>query len=236
VSHTPRPRVQVRQTRQGRELRIDGSFASWDPGNVPFGSPWGAQALPVLTFDGRRAPSVLILGLGGGTVARLVRALSPEAVIVGVERDREVVRAARRDFGLDGIGVEVVVDDGLRYLRRSARPFDLISEDIYVGDARSGRKPDWVFEEGVPLAARRLRQGGVFVSNTIDDTRRTTRALRMLFRSLVAVRHDEYDNTILAASQRPLFGRTLRALARRHPALAPHLGAFSFRTRVTGGD
>jgi SAM-dependent methyltransferase len=235
VSRAQRPRIQVRQTRQGRELRIDGSFASWDPGDVPFGSPWGAQALSVLGFHGSRAPSVLILGLGGGTVARLVRALSPEAVIVGVERDPDVVRAARRDFGLDSLGVEVVIDDALSYLRRSGPRFDLISEDIYVGNARSGRKPDWVLEEGVPIAARRLRQGGIFVSNTIDDTRRTTRVLRGLFRWLVAMRHDEYDNTILAASQRPLSGRTLRAIAGRHSALRPHLRAFGFRTLVAGG-
>jgi spermidine synthase len=54
---------------------------------------------------------VLVLGLGAGSAARLVRALAPRARIVGGERSAEVLRAARRHFGLDALGVEVVHAD-----------------------------------------------------------------------------------------------------------------------------
>ena len=91
-----------------------------------------------------------------------------------------------------------------------------------------------MIQEGLALAAGRLGEGGVFVSNTIDETRQVTRALRGLFRWLVAVRHDEYENTVLAASRRPLSGQEVRALAARHPVLRSHLRAFSFRTLVRG--
>eukprot|EP00439_Symbiodinium_sp_Y106_P011941 s5354_g1.t2 len=61
-------------------------------------------AAPVLLLP-RQPRSILILGLGGGTVARALRALCPEASIVGVEMDDEVLDAARRHFGLDDLGV-----------------------------------------------------------------------------------------------------------------------------------
>jgi len=227
-----RPRVHVRQTRQGRELRIDGTFASWDPGEPPFGSVWGALALPVLALKQRPRPAVLVLGLGGGSAARVLKALAPEATMVGVERDRDVVETARRDFGLDGLGMEVVLDDAQHYLERGRRRFDLIVEDIFVGSARTVRKPDWLIQEGLALATEQLARSGILVCNTIDETRRVTRTLQALFPSVVALRHEEYVNTILAASREPLSGRQLRALAGRHPALKAHLRAFSFGTVV----
>lgn len=43
-------------------------------------------------FPSRRSPSVLILGLGGGTAAQRIRELRPGAHIVGVEFDQEADR------------------------------------------------------------------------------------------------------------------------------------------------
>jgi len=103
---------------------------------------------------------VLLLGLAAGSVGRAVRALDPDAEIVGVELDREVVRLARRHFGLDGLGIELVVGDALEFLRTERRRFDLIVEDLFVGPSRSVRKPEWLLGEGYPLIRRRLRRGG----------------------------------------------------------------------------
>ena len=50
-----------------------------------------------------RRRRVLILGLGGGSVARVVRALAPRAKIVGVEMNGAVLRAARRHLDLDAL-------------------------------------------------------------------------------------------------------------------------------------
>ena len=54
-------------------------------------------------------------------MGQAVRALDPTAEIVGVELDREVVRLARRHFGLDRLGIELVVGDALEFLRRDRR-------------------------------------------------------------------------------------------------------------------
>jgi len=128
----------------------------------------------------RRRRRVLLLGLAAGSVARAVRALDPGAEIVGVELDRNVLRAARRHFGLDALRVEVVTEDALVYLRRTRRHFDLIVEDLFVGPSRSVHKPDWLPDEGYRLIGRRLRPDGIVVSNTIHETGAIVRACRPL--------------------------------------------------------
>ena len=89
-----------------RTLRIDGSQASsWQPGRETTGSVWDGIAAGLLALPTSRRRSVLLLGLGGGSAARVVRALAPRARIVGVEIDPAVVKAARRWFDLDALGI-----------------------------------------------------------------------------------------------------------------------------------
>ena len=85
----PNPnRVEVKRIGNARALRIDGTFASWyEPGQQVTGSVWDALAAPLLLLPKPRRNRVLILGLGGGSAARVVRALAPKARITGVEID-----------------------------------------------------------------------------------------------------------------------------------------------------
>ena len=175
----PRPRVELRRVRHGLELRIDGTQASvYRPGGGVTGVVWWALASPVLLLPPSRRRRVLVLGLAAGSVARAVRALDPGAEIVGVERDGEVLRLARRHFGLDRLRLEVVVGDALDYLRRERRLFDIVVEDLFVGPSRSVRKPAWLLGEGYRLIRRRLRRGGLVVSNTIHETADVVRVMR----------------------------------------------------------
>src|SRR5690606_16904976 len=101
---------------------VDGTFASfWQPGRAATGSVWDALVAPLLLLPPARRRRVLILGLGGGSAARLVRAIAPSAQVVGVELDPAVIDAARRHFELDALGVEVVLDDARRVLERERR-------------------------------------------------------------------------------------------------------------------
>ena len=68
-----------------RTLVVDETFASfYRPGELATGCVWDAIAAPLLWLPPRRRRKILILGLGGGSVARLARAIAPEAEIVGV--------------------------------------------------------------------------------------------------------------------------------------------------------
>jgi spermidine synthase len=229
----PRPRanrVEVKRCGKGRALRIDGTFASWyEPGKEVTGSVWDALAAPLLLLPKPRRDRVLILGLGGGSAARVVRALARRARITGVEIDAGVVRAARRWFDLDGLGVEVVKGDARLYLERTRRRFDVILDDVFVGNRRNLRKPDWMPNPGLALAAGQLRPGGILVSNAIDEAAAVAREMRRLFASTLQIAIEDYDNRVVVGAAFPLSGRALRTALVRNPTLAATARRFVIR-------
>jgi hypothetical protein len=83
--------------------------------------------------------------------------------------------------------------DARRYLDRTRRRFDLVVEDVFVGSARSVRKPDWLPDPGLARAAHCLHPGGVLVSNSIDETADVARAMRGLFPSTLRIDVEGYD-------------------------------------------
>jgi spermidine synthase len=199
---TSRPRVEVRRVRGGLELRIDGTQASVHrPGPALTGVVWWALASPILLLPRERPRRILLLGLAAGSVARALRALDPEAEIVGVELSPEVLRLARRHFDLDRLRIELVVGDALEYLRRSRRRFDLIVEDLFVGTSRLVRKPAWVLDEGFRLIGQRLRPGGLVVSNTIHETAAIVRSMRRLRGRTVSMDVRGFWNTIVVSGE-----------------------------------
>ena len=159
----------------------------------------------------------------------MARAVAPEARIVGVESSAQVLRAARRHFDLDAIGVEVIEGDAYAYLRRSRGRFDLVIEDVFMGSARALRKPSWLPEPGLALAARRLADGGLLVSNTLDEHREVREHLQSLFSDVLCLRVDEYDNRIFAAGPAGLDARRLRGALLREPAMRVALERISIR-------
>jgi spermidine synthase len=176
-----RSRVYVREGRQGRELRVDGTLASVQlrDGRVT-GPVWYALAAPLLALAKRRPPRILILGLGAGSAAQLLRRLAPRAHIVGVELDGDVVAAARAHFDLDALGVDVRVCDARELLARERRLFDYIVEDVFVGTTRTLRKPAGWPRPMLDLAVGRLAPGGVLVVNTIHEGPTIARTLMTL--------------------------------------------------------
>ena len=72
---------------------------------------------------------VLILGLGGGTVAKLVRQNWPDAKITGVEIDKNMVELGKKYLELRD--VDIKIGDALKF---RLKKHDLIIVDTYLGD------------------------------------------------------------------------------------------------------
>jgi len=111
-------------------LRID---------NTPTTQSVGGHGLTGLYFDEladavpRSAKSILMLGLGCGTVARLLRERGDRSRILGVEPDGVVLDLARRYFGLDGLNVTVVKQTAEEFLNSGCPVmFDAVIVDAYA--------------------------------------------------------------------------------------------------------
>jgi spermidine synthase len=237
MGRVKRGRVHVKHGPTSRELRVDGTFASfYEPGSAVTGSVWDAIAAPLLSLPVRRRSRVLILGLGGGSAARIVRAIAPESKIVGVEFDPAVVQAAREHLDLDDLGVEVVVADALPFLRRDEGRYDAIFEDVFVGVGAHVHKPGWLPRPGLELAKRRLAPGGVLVSNTLDEATVVSAALCEMFPAVVSIEVEDYDNRIFAAGRELPGAAALRAAVRDSPVLAGTLPRLRMRTVLSGAS
>ena len=119
-------------------LRLNEGFgvqSVYNPHQLLTGGVWDYFLVAPLfrkpPFDPRNVEAVCILGLAGGTEARLYRAVYDPDVMDGVELDPAVVDAARRYLALDEAGVNVVMDDGRRFLRRTGRRYDVVMVDAY---------------------------------------------------------------------------------------------------------
>lgn len=71
--------------------------------------------------------TVLILGLGGGTVAKQIRKNWPEAKITGVDVDPVMIELGEKYLGLDKIDVKIKIQDAYDFTGK----FDLIIIDLY---------------------------------------------------------------------------------------------------------
>jgi len=225
-----RARVRVQSDRWGKRLIVDETFASlYRPDNVATGCVWDALAAPLLALPPARRRRILVLGLGGGSVARILRELAPEALLVGVEFDPEVVRMARKHFALDSLAIELHVEDALAVLRAEKRRYDLVVDDVFVGRGDAVRKPDWLPHPGLDLAAEILAPGGLLVSNTLDEAPSVAAALARRFAGLVRIEVEDYDNRIFVAGPRRLDARALRRAVAADPTLGESVGILRFR-------
>lgn len=84
----------------------------------------------------RQKPEVtdcLILGLGGGSAAKLVRKYWSNSKITGVDIDPVFVEFGKKYMGLDDTKVDIHLQDATKYIKKDTNKYNLILVDMYVG-------------------------------------------------------------------------------------------------------
>ncbi len=126
--------VQVTEDGNMRALYLNDGYAiqSLYPldGSLPLFDVWGYYGAAPAWTTGGVPERVLLLGLGGGTSARILRELYPSAEIVGVELDPQVVEAGQRFLGMP-TDIQVEVEDARAWLAQDASRYDLILVDAF---------------------------------------------------------------------------------------------------------
>ena len=131
---------------------------------------WG-KTVDLLKEETPELKKVLILGLGGGTMAKLISLSFPGSEIISVDIDQIMYDVARAYFGVDQIpNHRVIIDDALRVVVQPEKydltygDFDAVIVDIYVGE----KYPDLGKSGNFVAALKRLtKHGGLLIFNRI---------------------------------------------------------------------
>lgn len=178
---------------------------------------------------------LLLIGLGGGSIAKHCLKHLPRTAIVSVEISADVIRMSEA-FSVPGAapGLEIVHADGADYVRNVQRRFDAILIDAFdrEGLARSVSTAEFFRD-----ARSRLRATGALVMNVPDDPamcNHVLRAIRSAFAGPVVGTHldDERTWVLIAYPQTPSVDRLrcvprlARAIAETHGTEFPTLAGF----------
>lgn len=215
--------LEIWKSDQECEFRVQGAVHAWyHRERYLTGLAWDLIAAAALL--GKAKPdSILMLGLAGGTAFRILRHLLPDCRLSAIDIDPVVVELARRHMDLDSLDIEVIIDDGYRWLEGNRRRFDVVIDDIYLAgrsDVFRPRSP--VDERLLPLLKRALGREGVLAVNLVvgagHRTLQTlTRAsLRAEFPVVRSIRSPHALNEVLVAGDSVAGRRRLNEHGFRH--------------------
>jgi len=126
---------------------------------------------PYMTLGLAYAPKVeriLEIGLGGGSIVSYLSRALPDATIVTVELDKDVVALAKKYFRFkETENLQTVVSDGRAFLMRNDERWDVILLDAYRGPFVPFHL---LTREFYALVKSRLNPGGVVVQNIEPST------------------------------------------------------------------
>lgn len=138
----------------------------------------------------------LLLGLGGGAVARKLLARHPRLKLTTVELDPLVVQVARKWFKLPRPRRhQVVVADGRRFLEEHQQRYDLLMVDAFSHRGMPGKL---VTQEFFALARQRLTCQGVLAIN-INGALRGEKS--MLFARVLAGIRNSFSQAYIFPAQ-----------------------------------
>lgn len=112
--------------------------------------------------------NILILGLGGGSFAKLSNKHFPEANITGIEIDQKIIALSIKYLDLSSIkNLNIVCDDAISYIknRQVNKKFDLIFADLYSGEQISPAMEDQKF---IDALKKLLTDQGILVFNRFN--------------------------------------------------------------------
>ena len=130
-----------------------------------------------------QARSCLVLGLGGGSIPRMLLMARPQIEVEAVEIDPAVVKLAGRYFDLGALSrLSIHQEDAAAYLRRCASRYGILVVDTYIGEDF----PDQcATREFIADARKCLLDDGVLAVNWLSGNSKVQRDLLKNIASLI---------------------------------------------------
>jgi spermidine synthase len=185
IAHVETAYNDVFVTKRQRQLVMSFQIKGWDytesvidladPDDLPLRY---AQVMTIAIIYPQSRQKVLMLGLGGGSIATYLARFLPEASITAVEVDPGVIAAAKTYFGLrESDRMRFQASDGRVFLNRNRETYDLVLVDAY----RGGYVPFHLLtREFYSLVKDRLAPAGAAAFNVHDGTKLYASTLKTL--------------------------------------------------------
>lgn len=107
--------------------------------------------IPDLSLDNR----ILILGLGGGTIAKLLTNRFGLIAIDGVEIDPLMIELGKKYFEMTEKNLNIFNQDALKFLKETRYKYDLVAVDLFAhGDVAVGTETASFFEKVKQVLAK----------------------------------------------------------------------------------
>lgn len=102
--------------------------------NYSYGSLQRILKFGLEKIDLKNIKSILLLGLGGGSVIETLRNdFSYSKQITAVDIDPVIIEIAKNEFNLNSFDqLEIVCEDALQFMKTNQRHFDLIIIDLFI--------------------------------------------------------------------------------------------------------
>lgn len=149
--------------------------------NVSFGSIHRAfqRVFRTLKITRKNISSVLILGLGAGSIPAILRKdLHIHAAITGVENDPLILQLARKYFDFDTLpDLTILEQDAAAFLAENQKTFDLIIVDL----GKQGTEADFSETENFMTALKKaLNPSGMIIYNRQMRSKKEKHHLKVL--------------------------------------------------------
>ena len=126
-------RYEIRTAGSSTRLYTNGVFHSqFNPRHSSHGSVWDLLCLPALLQQPEKINNVLLLGVGGGAIIRMLEQHLSCARFVGIELDAVHIHLAIKYFGLREENCQLVHANAVEWVRNHPHlKFDLVIDDLF---------------------------------------------------------------------------------------------------------
>lgn len=167
--------------------------------------------------------SILMIGLGGGSMLKYLHKHLPDADLTAVEINQDVIDM-RHEFLIppDSDTLRIVCDDGARFVRKPPQAYDVILVDGFTGQGLPEALCSRSFYQHCRAA---LAPNGWLVANVQADTEQTREVMRRLSKAfsggVISAESDEGGNDIAIAGSLEGLTQGLSQFEANWSALAP---------------
>ena len=163
--------IEVYQIGDFYRLSVGGIIQSISSDNPSCKSRVWGRLVELIKEKRPKTRSILLFGLGGGTMVHLISRELPDAHVTAVEIDPKMVDIAKKYFDLGSLtNLKVIVDDALRVISTPEKfglhrdTFDVVIVDIYCGAKYPDLGKSGTFFFGIKWF---LKTGGLVAFNRI---------------------------------------------------------------------